>query len=32
VISERAHIAGAGIEVLEAALAEIESHPLKAVA
>jgi tRNA-dihydrouridine synthase A len=32
VISEQAHISGAGVEVLEAALAEIESHPLKAVA
>jgi len=32
VISEHAHRAGAGIEVIEAALAEIESVPLKAVA
>jgi tRNA-dihydrouridine synthase A len=32
VISEQAHRAGAGIEVLEAALAQIESQPLEAVA
>jgi tRNA-dihydrouridine synthase A len=32
VLSQRAHVAGAGIEVIEAALAEIESLPLEAVA
>jgi tRNA-dihydrouridine synthase A len=32
VLSQRAHVAGAGIEVIEAALAEVESPSLPAVA
>ena len=32
VLSQQAHLSGSGVAVIEAALAEIESHPLKAVA
>jgi tRNA-dihydrouridine synthase A len=32
VLSQRAHVPGAGLEVIEAALAEVESTPLEAVA